>query len=220
MGKLADKAKQLGVSEDALTALYHDLVQLDTGVDYATLAERLNSDTATEPEQQVSAEEAQVAALTSKLAQQWNVTPDVVNTRLEQMNAVFEKMPEATRAQYSSLEGIQNLWNVVSAVQPQEPQQVPQQVPQQQQTFAQDGEVRKSTEPVKGISPANLLSGLANRTSYSFDQLVDMPEAEYAALANSGKLLAAFNNGQVADTALALRPVVEQQSIMSGNIAR
>lgn len=222
MGKLADIAKRLGVTEDALQGLYHELVKTDTGVDYAELAKQLNAEQpANTP---VNDEVSQVAQLTATLAQKWNVTEDAANARLEQLNTVYERMSPAQQERYGSLEGIEELWNVVSVTNPTPTAPPQQQTPEQQapqqpaQPVNEEGVVKKGGA-LSGISPAMLLNGGKGNTSFSFDDLVNMPEADYARIADSGQLLAAFENGNVRDTAVALRPGAVATSLFTGRQA-
>jgi hypothetical protein len=213
--RLSDIAKRLNVPIDSVRALYEEMVQADTGREYAELAAQLNA----EPPSAVTDTSAQVAQLNTQLAQKWGVTEDVVNQRLTQLNDVYTALPEAQRAQYESVDGIAGLWNVVNATSTPQPP-TPAAPAAQQSNTAPEGMVSKSGGTLSGISPASLLTSNNRSAAFDFDTLVSMPEAEYAQLANSGQLLDAFNQGRVADTKLAVRAGAEQSSAISGQYMR
>jgi hypothetical protein len=194
-------ATRLGVDPSALRGLYEEMVEADTGSSYADLSTRLSAQ-AEAPDTSARSEEEEVAAFNAQLAQAWNVEPDVVNSRLEQLNNVFVTLPKAQQETYASVDGIQALWNVVNASQPAAPQQA---APQSAAQPTADGVVTKGAT-LSGISPATLLTNNSRAAQFEFDALVDMPEAEYAKIASNGTLLAAFNAGRVKDTELALFP--------------
>jgi hypothetical protein len=194
-------ATRLGVDPSALRGLYEEMVEADTGSSYADLSARLSAQ-AEAPDTSARSEEEEVAAFNAQLAQAWNVEPDVVNSRLEQLNNVFVTLPKAQQETYASVDGIQALWNVVNASQPAAPQQA---APQSAAQPTADGVVTKGAT-LSGISPATLLTNNSRAAQFEFDALVDMPEAEYAKIASNGTLLAAFNAGRVKDTELALFP--------------
>jgi hypothetical protein len=200
-------ATRLGVDPSALRGLYEEMVQADTGSSYADLSARLNAQPEA-PDTSAQSEAEDVAAFNAQLAQAWNVAPDVVNSRLEQLNSVFVTLPKAQQETYASVDGIQALWNVVNASQPAAPQQATSQ-PAPQATA--DGVVTKGAT-LSGISPATLLTNNSRAAQFDFDTLVDMPEDEYARIASNGTLLAAFNAGRVKDTELALVPEHAQRS--------
>lgn len=202
MDKLAEIAKRLGVEPDALRGLYEEMVQADTGSTYADLVKQLTPDAETPV---ADTEAVQLAKLNADLAAKWNVTPEVVNARLARLNTVYESLPEGSRSQYESLDGISSLWDVVNTTSPQAPA---------------EPTVRKADAPLTGISPASLLSSAPKTTQFDFDTLVNMPEEDYAKIANSGELLAAFNSGSVRDTRVALTPQAVQTSALTGHNIR
>jgi hypothetical protein len=216
MDKLNDIAKRLGVEPASLRGLFEEMVQAETGMEYADVAAQLTATPASSA--QTTDEAAQVAQLNADLAQRWGVTEDVVSQRLAQLNSVYTALPEAQRAQYESIDGIVSLFNVVSATAP-----APQAAPVQPANgIPEEGVVRRgvSDAALKGISPASLLTGSNRTASYAFDDLMTMSDADYAQLANSGQLLEAFNAGRVRDTQQAIRPGAEQTSAVSGQYMR
>lgn len=215
---LADIAKRLNVDEAAVRQLYEEMVAADTGMSYADVAAKLSTVLQDAPPAAADTEEAEVANFVNQLATAWGVDVNAANQRLTQLNTVYEGLPEAQRDTYASLDGIKQLWDLYSVMSPQAKQSAAggNAAPDAANVGLDGVVVKNATAPI-GITPASLLTKRQQGTSFDFDNLLTMPDEEYARIASDGSLLAAFNAGRVRDTQGALLPESVQRSAVTGN---
>lgn len=217
MGQLSEIAKRLGVAEEQLQTLYHEMVQADTGRSYAELSAQLSATPATDAPQANTDAQAE-AQLIANLAGKWGVDVNTATTRIEQLNTVYETLPAAAQERYGTIDGIVDLWTVVSAASPQSAQTPAPAQPAQETPAVDLVSAQRNAPPatMQGTSPVNLLNGNGRGPkTFSLEQLMTMPQDEYARINNDGSLLAAVNAGHVVDDVPVQRPNTAPRSVLA-----
>jgi hypothetical protein len=216
MGQLSEIAKRLGVPEEQLQTLYHEMVQADTGRSYADLSAQLSA-TPTTDAPQVTTEAQAEAQLVANLAGKWGVDVNTATERIERLNTVYETLPEDAQARYGTLDGIVDLWTVVSAASPQSAQTPPPAQPAPAAPAVDLVSAQRNAPPtMQGTSPINLLNGNGRGPkTFSLEQLMDMPQDEYARINNDGSLFAAVTSGNVIDDVPVQRPEIAPRSVLA-----